>query len=169
MARTVPSTGSWRRPNRSSSDADPLKARSAQPAAYGDGVPDDPDTTPQFPLRELVGFHVEQGEGEAWATVDIDELHINPHGTVHGAVMFMMLDTVMGAATLTAIPAGNWCSTVDIHIRYLAPAFGGRLRAHASVRRAGKRIVHLDGEVVGDDGTEYCAASGVFAVIPSRA
>lgn len=168
MVRTVPSAGSWRRPNRSSSDTDPLKARSTRPAAYGGDVPGE-DATPQFPLRDLVGFHVEQGEGEAWATVDIDELHINPHGTVHGAVMFMMLDTVMGAATLTAIPSGNWCSTVDIHIRYFAPAFGGGLRAHAKVRRAGKRIVHLDGEVIGDDGTEYCAASGVFAVIPSRA
>jgi hypothetical protein len=27
--------------------------------------------------------------------------------------------------------------------------------------------VHLDGEVVADDGTEICAAAGVFAVIPA--
>ena len=125
------------------------------------------DATPQFPLRDLLGFHVEQGVGESWATIEIDDRHINPHGTVHGAVMFMMLDTVMGGATKTVI-GDQWCSTVDIHIRYFAPCFGGRMRAHARVRRAGKRIVHLDGEVVGDDGTEYCAASGVFAVIPSR-
>lgn len=126
------------------------------------------DGTPQFPLRDLLGFHVEQAEGESWATIDIDDRHVNPHGTVHGAVMFMLLDTVMGGATMTVVGDEHWCSTVDIHIRYFAPCFGGRLRAHARVRRAGKRIVHLDGEVTGEDGTEYCAASGVFAVIPRQ-
>jgi acyl-CoA thioesterase len=125
------------------------------------------DAAPEFPLREMLGFPIEQGEGESWATIDIDERHINPHGTVHGAVMFMMLDTVMGGATMTVVGEGNRCSTIDIHIRYFAPCFGGALRAHAVVRRAGRRIVHLDGVVAGDDGTEYCAAAGVFAVIPA--
>lgn len=129
--------------------------------------PGDGDATPQFPLRDILGVEIEQGRGEAWATIDVADVHINPHGTVHGAVTFLLLDTAMGAATLTALPDGNWCSTVDIHIRYFAPSWGGRLRAHARVRRAGKRVVHLDGEVTAEDGTEICAAAGVFAVIPA--
>lgn len=98
---------------------------------------DTSDTTPQFPLRDLLGMHIEQGEGEAWATLEIGEIHINPHGSLHGAVPFLMLDTVMGAATKTVIGEGNWCSTVDIHIRYFAPSFSGRLRAHARCARPG--------------------------------
>jgi acyl-CoA thioesterase len=125
------------------------------------------DSTPRFPLREFLDFHIEQGEGESTATMTVDQRHINPHGTVHGAVMFTLLDTAMGGATMTVVGDGNWCSTLDIHIRYFAPCFGGTLRAHAKVRRAGRRIVHLDGVVTGDDGTEYCAAAGVFAVIPA--
>ena len=58
--------------------------------------------------------------------------------------------------------------TVDIHIRYLNVCFGGRVTATATVRRAGKRIVHLDATVTGDDGTEYASAVGVFAVTPAR-
>ena len=75
--------------------------------------------------------------------------------------------TAMGGATMSVLPEGNWCATLDIHIRYLAPCFGGRLTAVAEVRRAGKRVVHLDATVTGDDGTEYVAASGIFAVIPA--
>lgn len=123
--------------------------------------------TPQFPLRDLLGMHIEQGQGEAWATLEIGELHVNPHGSLHGAVPFLMLDTAMGGAAMSVIGPDHWCATVDIHIRYFTPSFNGRLRAHARVRRAGKRIVHLDGEVTGQDGTEICAASGVFAVIPA--
>ena len=49
-----------------------------------------------------------QGEGSGTATLDVDERHINPHGTVHGGVMFVMLDTAMGAATMSVVGDGNW-------------------------------------------------------------
>jgi uncharacterized protein (TIGR00369 family) len=121
----------------------------------------------EFPFRDLLGFEVESGDGIGRAWLDIDERHINPHGTVHGAVPYALLDTAMGGATMSVLPDGNWCSTVDIHTRYLAAIRGGRITATAEVRRAGKRIVHLDAVVTGDDGTEYVLASGVFAVIPA--
>lgn len=129
-------------------------------------VPPDGDEVP-FPLRDLLGFTITRSDGFATATLDVGPVHLNPHGTVHGGVMFVLLDTAMGAATMTVVGEGNWCATLDIHTRYLAPCFGGRLVATASVRRAGRRIVHLDASVVGDDGTEYVAASGMFAVIPA--
>jgi acyl-CoA thioesterase len=122
---------------------------------------------PSFPLRDMLGFSIESGDGTGTAALDVDERHINPHGSVHGAVMFALVDTAMGGATMSVLDEGNWCATVDIHTRFLAPCFGGRLTATATVRRAGRRVVHLDGVVVDDDGTECMAASGVFAVIPA--
>ena len=124
-----------------------------------DGVP--------FPLRDLLGFEIETGDGTATASLDVDARHVNPHGTVHGGVMFILVDTAMGAATMSVVGEGNWCATLDINTRYLSPCFGGTLTAVATVRKAGRRVVHLDASVTGDDGTEYTAASGVFAVIPA--
>ena len=121
----------------------------------------------EFPLRDLFDFHIESGDGVGRAWLDVGPMHINPHGTVHGAVAFMLIDTAMGGATMSVLPEGNWCATVDIHTRFLAPCFGGRMTAVATVRRAGKRLVHLDAVVTGDDDTELVAASGVFAVIPA--
>jgi acyl-CoA thioesterase len=125
------------------------------------------DDGPAFPLRDLLGFEVAKGVGTGVATLDVAPLHINPHGTVHGGVMFVMLDTAMGAATMSVVGEGNWCATLDIHTRYLSPCFGGRLTATATVRKAGKRVVHLDAVVADEAGKEYVAASGVFAVIPA--
>ncbi|MAT06543.1 MAG: phenylacetic acid degradation protein [Acidimicrobiaceae bacterium] len=124
-------------------------------------------TEPAFPLRDLLEFEIESGDGTCRAWLDVGPVHVNPHGTVHGGIPYILVDTAMGGATMSVLPEGNWCATLDIHIRYLAPCFGGRLTAIATVRRAGKRVVHLDATVTGDDGTEYVAASGIFAVIPA--
>ena len=128
---------------------------------------DEPTDGPAFPLREMLGFSIDQGDGVGAASLEVDQRHINPHGSVHGAVMFALVDTAMGGATMSVLDDGMWCATVDIHTRFLAPCFGGRLTATATVRKAGRRVVHLDGTVVDDDGKEFMAASGVFAVIPA--
>ena len=125
------------------------------------------DSGPEFPLRDLLDFEIESGDGVGRAWLDVGPVHVNPHGTVHGGISYILLDTAMGAATMSVLPDGNWCATLDIHTRYLAPCFGGRLTAIATVRKAGRRVVHLDAVVSGDDGTEYVAASGIFAVIPA--
>lgn len=135
---------------------------------YGADVDSDAtDSGSDFPLRDMLGFSIEQGDGVGTTWLDVDERHINPHGAVHGAVMFALVDTAMGGATMSVLDEGNWCATVDINTRFLAPCFGGRITGTATVRRAGRRIVHLDGVVVDESGVELMAASGVFAVIPA--
>ena len=115
----------------------------------------------------MLGFTIDSGQGQSKVTLEVDERHLNPHGSVHGAVMFALVDTAMGGATMSVLDEGSWCATVDIHTRFLAPCFSGTLTASATVRRSGRRVVHLDGVVTDEEGKEYMAASGVFAVIPA--
>ncbi|MEL0074871.1 MAG: PaaI family thioesterase [Ilumatobacter sp.] len=122
---------------------------------------------PAFPLRDLLGFELEMGEGSATATLDVTEMHINPHGSLHGAVPFTMIDTAMGAATMSVIAEDHFCSTIDITTRYLAPCRSGRITCVATVRRAGRRIAHLDAVVTTEDGTEIVAATGTFVIYPA--
>lgn len=128
----------------------------------------DERTAADFPFKDLLGFHIEMTDGASTARLAVDSRHLNPHGVVHGAVMFALIDTAMGGATMSVVEPGNWCATVDITTRFLAPCFGGELAATATVRRAGRRIVHLDASVVDGDGQELTAATGVFAVVPAR-
>ena len=39
-------------------------------------------------------------------TLDVAERHLNPHGVVHGGVVFTLVDTAMGQATMDAIEDG---------------------------------------------------------------
>ena len=122
---------------------------------------------PAFPLRDLLGFELEMGDGNATATLDVTEMHINPHGSLHGAVPFTMIDPAMGAATMSVIAEDHFCSTIDITTRYLAPCRSGRITCVATVRRAGRRIAHLDAVVTTEDGTEIVAATGTFVIYPA--
>ena len=121
-------------------------------------------TTP-FPLQEMLGFTIERGDGVASATLTADDRHLNPHGMLHGGVPFAMLDTAMGAAVMSVVPEGFWCTTVDIHTRFLRPCGVGRVTATATVRRAGRRVVHVDATVTDGEDREVVTAAGTFAVI----
>jgi acyl-CoA thioesterase len=131
--------------------------------------PQAPATTPSevpFPFKDLLGFEVERGEGTGVCRLTVADKHLNPNGVVHGAVPYAMIDTAMGAATVGILADDLMCATIEIHIRYLAPCFGGEITATATVRKPGRRVVHLDATVVDVEGTEIVAATGSFAVLP---
>jgi acyl-CoA thioesterase len=130
----------------------------------------DPDYG-QFPLRSHLGFHIEQGvPGEAVAVLDVDERHLNPNGVVHGAVVFALVDTAMGAATVSVLDEGLACASIEAQVRFLSPVAAGRLEARTRVIRAGRRIVQLESRVHVDDREDPVAvATGSFAVIPMPA
>jgi len=116
-------------------------------------VIDDPGYS-EFPLRTFLDFTIDDGiDGEAVAALDVNDRHLNPNGVVHGGVVFTLVDTAMGRATMSVLDEGRICASIEVAVRYLRPITGGRLVATASVLRAGRRIVHLEGRVTvdGDD------------------
>jgi acyl-CoA thioesterase len=118
-----------------------------------------------FWLQEQLGFTIDKGEGRASAVADCGPRHLNPHGTVHGAVVFAMVDTAMGAATMSVLDDSSLCATIEIQLRYLAPVFAGQITAEVRVVKAGRRIVHLAAEVTDAGGALVATATGSFAVI----
>ncbi|MEZ5376894.1 MAG: PaaI family thioesterase [Acidimicrobiales bacterium] len=117
-----------------------------------------------FPLKDLLGFSVERGDGVGRAELVIDHRHLNPNGVVHGSVPYAMIDTAMGAAAMSVLAEGQFCATIDIHTRYLSAVAQGTIEVEAVVRRAGRRIVHLDASAT-VDGKEIVTAVGSFAVL----
>ena len=112
---------------------------------------DDPGYS-EFPLRTFLDFTIDDGiDGEAVAALDVNDRHLNPNGVVHGGVVFTLVDTAMGRATMSVLDEGRICASIEVAVRYLRPINGGRLVATASVLRAGRRIVHLEGRVTVDD------------------
>lgn len=119
-----------------------------------------------FPLRTHLGMDVTSAaSGRGEANLRVDERHLNPNGVVHGAVLFAMVDTAMGAAAMSVVPSGHFCASVEVHLRFLQPVSSGELSATVEVDRAGRRIIHLSGRMHAGDGALVATASGSFAVL----
>lgn len=103
--------------------------------------------------------------GHAVGTAVVDAQHHNPYGLVHGGVVFTLVDTVMGAATVGVMEPGCSCATIEIHLRYLRPVTDGTIRCDVHVLRTGRRVIHLEAKVRDADERLLASATGSYAVI----
>jgi uncharacterized protein (TIGR00369 family) len=123
-------------------------------------------STPSFPLSEFLGMEVtDEGGGHASARIDTGAAHLNPHGFVHGATVFAMVDTSMGAAVMGMLDTAQRCTTIELQMRFLRPSAGGRLTADTTVIKPGRRIMHLESRVTDESGRLIATATSSFAVI----
>jgi uncharacterized protein (TIGR00369 family) len=115
-------------------------------------------------FREHVGLQVEPGEeGTGRVVLDAGDDALNPHGTVHGGVLATMLDVAMGTAVATT--GGESPVTVSLTVTYLEPGRPGRLEATARVRKRGRRLMVVEGQVV-QEGELVADALATFSVRP---
>ena len=125
----------------------------------------DADAAPygEFPLRSFLEMRMgHDAHGGATATIDIGPQHLNPNGMVHGAVLFALVDTAMGSASMAALPDGTYATSVDVQLRFVRPASTGSLTASVEVLKAGKHVLHLSGRVLGDQDRLIATAEGTF-------
>lgn len=119
-----------------------------------------------FPLQAHLGMTVESPDpGTGVATIAVTPETHNPNGVVHGAVVFALADTSMGAATMSVLDDGLACASIEVHVRFLRPTSSGTITATSQVIKHGRRIVQLDSRITDEDGQLIAAASGSFAVI----
>lgn len=125
------------------------------------------ESASQFPLAVFLGMSVETtGVGTGRATITIDQRHHNPNAVAHGGVLFTMIDTSMGAATMSVLDTGHYCSTIEIQVRYLRPVPDGDLTVETQVIKPGRRIVHLESRATDGTGRLVATATGSYAVLP---
>jgi acyl-CoA thioesterase len=117
------------------------------------------------PFADLIGLTVEQqGDGSSTLLLPVDGRHLNPHGVVHGAVIYAMADTGMGAALYSVLDAGYACATIDISISYFRPVVDGQLLCQTVVENKGRTVAHLTARITQNDKL-VAQASGNFAII----
>lgn len=97
----------------------------------------------------------------------LDERHSNRHGTLHGGLATVLLDSACGFAASRALSEDTTqlVITLSFATNYLAPGRGPNVKAIGRVRRAGFNVVYCDGDLVDDDGTLIATGSGVFKAV----
>ena len=85
----------------------------------------------------------------------------NPLGTVHGGITATILDSAMGCAVHTTLPAGASYTTLDLSITYLrsVPYDGRRLTAEGRIIHVGGRVATAEGRVVDGEGRLIATAT----------
>jgi len=77
---------------------------------------------PPPPLARLIGFRMTVVEPQRIVMeLDPDESLENTIGLLHGATAAALLDTAMGCAISTMLPAGQASVTLDLKLTYLRP------------------------------------------------
>ncbi|GCL64663.1 PaaI family thioesterase [Pseudaquabacterium pictum] len=117
---------------------------------------------------------VEVGAGRAVFQGQPGAQHLNPLGTVHGGWFATLLDSALGCAVHTMLPAGRAYTTAELGInlvKAITPKVA-RVRAIGQVVHCGRQLATAEARLVGADGTLYAHATTtclVFDLPPSRA
>lgn len=122
------------------------------------------------PLFRSLGVVVERiGEDAATFLLPPGEGIIQGGGVVAGGILSTMADEAMAHAVLSGAQDDQVCVTVDINVRFLAPAPEGvPVRTQARVIRRGGRIAFAEAEVFAGEDTLAAKASASFMVMRHR-
>lgn len=98
--------------------------------------------------------------------------HLNPLGTIHGGWFATLLDSALGCAVHTMMPAGRGYTTAELGVnlvKALTPKVQ-RVRAEGKVIHCGRQLATAEARLVGADGTLYAHATTTCLVfeLPNR-
>lgn len=124
------------------------------------------------PAASLLGLSLDEVErGRVVFSVVADELHENPMGTMHGGVVATLVDSAMGCAVASMLPAGAAYTTIELKTNYVRPIVQttGRVRAEGVVVHIGGRVATAEAKVLDDEGTLYAHATTTCLVTRRKA
>ena len=112
------------------------------------GVPMD-----MLPIRMEYGVATFQGRP--------GRTHYNPLGSVHGGWVATLLDSCVGCAVHTALPAGRSYTTVELKVNFVRALTDAvpLVRAEGRIIHIGRSLGTAEGRLVGPDGKLYAHAS----------
>ena len=126
---------------------------------------------PAPPMMRTLDFRlVEAGEGRAVFQGTPSPGHANPMGGVHGGWYATLLDSALGCAVHTMLPAGRAYTTAELGVN-LVRAIGGkvrRVRAEGKVVHCGRQLATAEARLTGPDGTLYAHATTTCLVFDMR-
>ena len=126
---------------------------------------------PAPPIAELLGFRlIEADTGHAVFEVQPGEQHYNPIGVVHGGLAMTLLDSAMGCAVHSHMPAGGSYTTLEAKTNFVRAVMNdtGTLRAIGKTLHVGSRVATAEGRLVDATGKLYAHATTTCLILSER-
>lgn len=123
---------------------------------------------PAPPIAHSLDFvlvEVEAGRAVFQGTAKFD--FYNPIGSVHGGWIATLLDSCVGCAVHSALPAGKGYTTLELKVNYVRALLhdSGPVRAEGKVIHLGGRVATAEGRLVDAGGKLYAHCSTTCLVM----
>jgi uncharacterized protein (TIGR00369 family) len=94
--------------------------------------------------------------------------HYNPIGSVHGGYAAILLDSAMGLAVQTTLPAGTGYTTLEFKISFVRgmSEASGTVRSEGRVLNAGRRVATAEARITDAKGRLIAHATTTCLVFP---
>ncbi len=126
---------------------------------------------PRAPIGQTLDFNLMEARlGEAVFQGQPKASHFNPMGTIHGGWYCTLLDSALGCAVHTNLPAGKAYTTLELKVN-LVRALTLKVplvRAIGKVIHAGNQVATAEASLVGPDGKLYAHATTTCLIFDQR-
>ena len=123
---------------------------------------------PPPPIAELIGMRLaEVSEGRAVFTIEPAEYHYSPLGMVHGGIAATLLDSAMGLAVVSMLPAATGFTTLELKVNYVHPITDktGMLYCEGKFIHMGGCIATAEGRLSDASGKLYAHGTTTCLVV----
>ena len=119
-------------------------------------------------MLDLLGIRLAEVEaGRVVFTATCEERYYNGTGVAHGGFAATLLDTALGCAINSAMPAGRRFTTLELKVNLTRPLTSdvGPLRCEATVMHLGSRTATSEGRIVDARGKLYAHGTTTCIVV----
>ena len=114
-----------------------------------------------------IGAKVERVEpGRSVISIDVEEIHLNGAGTLHGGVYASLIDNAMGLSVLALV--GVRTATIQMNVHFLGAVNGGRITCESEVLHRTRRTATAEAKVHDAGGNLVALGTGAFRVFESK-
>ena len=104
--------------------------------------------------------------GRAVLHVDVEDIHLNGNGTLHGGVYSSLIDNAMGLSVSSLV--GLRTATTQMNVHFLGPVSEGRITCRGEVVHRTRRTATAEGRVYDQEGNLVALGTGAFRVFEKK-
>src|SRR5215216_5950165 len=110
-----------------------------------------------------IGAKVEKVEpGRSVISIDIEDIHLNGAGTLHGGVYASLIDNAMGLSVLALV--GVRTATIQMNVHFLGAVSGGHITCASEVLHRTRRTATAEAKVYDAESNLVALGTGAFRV-----
>jgi uncharacterized protein (TIGR00369 family) len=110
-----------------------------------------------------IGAKVEEVEpGRSVISIDVEDIHLNGAGTLHGGVYSSLIDNAMGLSVLALV--GVRTATIQMNVHFLGAVSGGRITCKSKVLHRTRRTATAEAKVYDAEDNLVALGTGAFRV-----